>query len=83
MEPLISKSFRNCKTAFELWNVIETTYSQKRNHARIYQLTRELAQFKQGNKSLGDYYAVLRGMWHELSIYQPLNPCCAKEQENI
>ena len=20
-------------------------------------------------------------MWHELSIYQPLNPCCAKEHE--
>ena len=30
---------------------------------------------------MGDYYAILRGMWHELSIYQPLNPCCVKEHE--
>lgn len=65
----------------ELWKAIETAYSRKKNHVRIYQLTRELAQFKQGDKSFDDYYATFRGMWHELSIYQPLNPCNEKEQE--
>lgn len=53
----------------------------KKESCKIYQLTRELAQFKQGDKSLCDYYATLREMWHGLSVYQPLNPCCEKEQE--
>ena len=59
MEPLISKSFRYRTTAYDLWTATEMAYSWKKDHARIYSLTRELAQFKQGDRSLGDYYATL------------------------
>lgn len=48
---------------------------------RIYRLTRELTKFKQGDKSRGEYYAILRGMWYELRLYQALNPSCERKQE--
>ena len=85
LEPLISKSCRCCKSAHELWTDIEAAYSHRNEnkYAKIYQLTRELGQFKQRDKSLSDYYAILRGMWHELSLYQPLSPYCANEQEKL
>lgn len=81
MEALIAKSFQYCKNVHELWKAIEMAYSRKKNHARIYQLTRELAQFKHVDKSLVDYYFILSGIWFELSQCQPLNPCCEKEYE--
>lgn len=38
----ISRSFEYSKTAKELWDSIRNVYAQIRNHAGIYQLTREL-----------------------------------------
>lgn len=56
-------------------------YSRKKNHVRIYRLPRELNKFKQEDKSQGDYYAIVRGLWYELRLYQAHNPWCEKKQE--
>lgn len=45
---------------------------QKRNHARIYLSTRDLANLKLGSISLGDYYAQIQGLWRELEPYEPI-----------
>lgn len=55
----------------------------KRNHARIYQLTRDMARLKQKEMCpwiLGDYGARLRGMWRELALYKPMP---AGQEEDI
>lgn len=56
----------------EIWDSIKNSYALKRNHARIYKLKRELANLKQGEMSLGDYYAQIQGLWRELELYQPI-----------
>ncbi|KAF6147627.1 hypothetical protein GIB67_031618 [Kingdonia uniflora] len=44
-------------------------YSQRENNARIFQLSNEIENFKQGTQTLGMYYARLRSSWAELSHY--------------
>lgn len=60
MESNISKPFAIAKHQ-ELWNLIANSYAWKNNHARIYQVTRELAQLRHGGMSSGDYYALSSG----------------------
>lgn len=47
MEGNICQSFQFCKIAKGLWDSIKGSYAQKQNHARIYQLTRDLATLNQ------------------------------------
>lgn len=58
----IDSSLHYCKTTKEL-DSNTTGYTCNKNNARILQLAKEITQFKQGNLSLGDYYARLGGMW--------------------
>ncbi|KAF6164319.1 hypothetical protein GIB67_029202 [Kingdonia uniflora] len=44
-------------------------YSQRENNVRIFQLSNEIWNFKQGTQNLGMYYARLRSSWEELSYY--------------
>ncbi|KAF6144353.1 hypothetical protein GIB67_024580 [Kingdonia uniflora] len=44
-------------------------YSQRENNARIFQLSNEIGNFKQGTQTLGMYYVRLRSSWEELSNY--------------
>lgn len=78
----ISRSFQHCKTARELWDSIRNAYAQKRNHARIYQLTRELANLKQGDASLRDYYNQIQEVWRELELCHPIPAGQEKDVEN-
>lgn len=43
--------------AMEIWKSIKATYAQKGNNARILKLKKEIAGFKQGYISIGNYYA--------------------------
>lgn len=77
MEHGIAASFHHCQTAKELSDSMFATYVHKKNHAIIYQSTRNLGSCW----SPGEYHAKHKGMWCELSLYQPRHPCCAKEQQ--
>lgn len=52
---------------YEILFLLPMHIKHAKNNALVYQLTRELSQFKQGNFPLG-FYAKLRGMLHELSL---------------
>lgn len=62
MEENISRSFCHCKIAEELKDSAHNSYAQKWNHARINQMTRELANLNQGGMSVRDYRAQIQGM---------------------
>ena len=79
MEGGIAKSFKYSETAKELWQSIEAAYAQKRNNAKILELKMEIAGFKQGTLSIGDYYSRFRALWIELESYLSPQPCCAKK----
>ena len=50
---------------------METSYSQKRNYALIYELQRKIAKLQQGKQTAGNYFSGLRGMWEESSHHRP------------
>lgn len=54
----------------------------KKNYTWVHQLSREIAQFKLGEQSLGDYqyHAKFQGMWRGLIVCTYIS-CCAKEQK--
>ncbi|KAF6145877.1 hypothetical protein GIB67_028872 [Kingdonia uniflora] len=52
-----------------IWESLRKVYSQRENNARIFQLSNEIGNFKQGTHTLGVYYVRLRSSWEELSHY--------------
>ncbi|KAF6141988.1 hypothetical protein GIB67_037956 [Kingdonia uniflora] len=52
-----------------IWESLRKVYSQLENNARIFQLSNEIENFKQGTQTLGMYYARVRLSWEELSHY--------------
>lgn len=52
MEDSIAASFKYSNSAKELRDFIEVAYAQKRNNVRIFELKREIAEFKHGDLSI-------------------------------
>ncbi|KAF6175869.1 hypothetical protein GIB67_003357 [Kingdonia uniflora] len=69
MQPTISAGYLFTNNAHLIWESLCKTYSQRKNNARIFQLSNEIENFKQGTQTLGMYYARLRSSWEELSHY--------------
>ncbi|KAF6158616.1 hypothetical protein GIB67_040130 [Kingdonia uniflora] len=62
----------------------DMVYSQRENNARIFQLSNEIGNFKQGTQTLRMYYARLRSSWEELSHYDSFIEWPAREpSENV
>ncbi|KAL3721854.1 hypothetical protein ACJRO7_034230 [Eucalyptus globulus] len=72
MEPSIAANVMFHTTAKEVWDDLMESYSQDKNMSRVYELYEKIFNFKQGDKSLGEYYSALKGMWEELNLYQPI-----------
>lgn len=47
------------------------------------ELKKEIVTFKQGNQSIGNYYAKFRALWCELDLYLSPEPCWAKKQAKL
>lgn len=78
MQPLISRGLLFLRTEKKRWDTVNQTYAQTHNLARISPLSQEIAHHRQGKRSLSYYYS-LRGMWEELSHYQPISSHCAED----
>ncbi|KAF6168394.1 hypothetical protein GIB67_018234 [Kingdonia uniflora] len=65
----ISAGYLFTNNAHLIWELLRKVYSQRGNNARIFQLSNEIGNFKQGTETLGMYYARLRSSWEELSHY--------------
>ncbi|KAF6165000.1 hypothetical protein GIB67_041770 [Kingdonia uniflora] len=65
----ISAGYLFTSNAYLIWESLRKVYSQRENNARIFQLSNEIGNFKQGTQTLGMYYARLRSSWEELSRY--------------
>lgn len=51
MKDVTAASFQYCRIAKELWDSTSAPYAHERKEARIYQLTRDVAQFQKGDLS--------------------------------
>ncbi|GJZ63297.1 cysteine-rich receptor-like protein kinase 8 [Tanacetum coccineum] len=77
-------SFVNSATA--LWSELNEHYSQLDGH-RIYQVSNDIANMKQGNTTIELYYHKLKGLWDELDAleapYACVCPCdCTNGRKN-
>lgn len=52
MERSISRTFMFSKSAKEIWDGVATSYSQKKNYARISELQTLIAKFQQSNQTI-------------------------------
>lgn len=64
----IAHSILYCKTASAAWRDLEDRFSQG-NDSRIYQIRQEIAEHRQGQLSVSDYYTRLKALWDELASY--------------
>ncbi|KAF6146720.1 hypothetical protein GIB67_009006 [Kingdonia uniflora] len=69
MQPTITVEYLFTNNAHLIWESLRKGYSQRENNARIFQLSNEIGNFKQGTQTLGMYYARLQSSWEELSHY--------------
>ncbi|KAF6149851.1 hypothetical protein GIB67_010925 [Kingdonia uniflora] len=69
MQPTISAGYLFTNNAHLIWESLRKVYSQRENNARIFQLSNDIGNFKQGTQTLGMYYARLQSSWEELSHY--------------
>ncbi|OAY52170.2 hypothetical protein MANES_04G051589v8 [Manihot esculenta] len=80
----ISDAFVFSKSAKALWDELKQRYGES-NGPMIYQIERDIAGYKQGDKSVTEYYTKLKKKWDELLCLAPLPVCCetGDEYDNV
>ncbi|XP_059625859.1 uncharacterized protein LOC132268941 [Cornus florida] len=69
MQPNIVVGYMFMKTAKQIWDSVQRTYSQRQNNARIFQLGRDITRISQSDLTVSGYIAKLRAIWEEMSYY--------------
>ncbi|GJV99968.1 cysteine-rich receptor-like protein kinase 8 [Tanacetum coccineum] len=62
---------------FALWNELNEHYAQLDGH-KIYQVSNEIANLKQGNTTIELYYHKLKGLWDELDALKAPYACACR-----
>ena len=65
VSPRIATSMVYRKTAKEVWNKLQSMFSQG-NGPRVYQLQKDLASFSQGERFVTKYFTNLSILWDEI-----------------
>jgi len=59
-----------------VWNDLKDRFS-KSNDSRIYQIHQEIAEHRQGDLTISEYYTKLKALWDELDSYhEPITYTC-------
>lgn len=64
MEPQIGNPLLYAATSKEIWEAVQDLYSKRQNASRMYTLTKQVHECKQGNLSVTSYYNKLSMMWY-------------------
>jgi hypothetical protein len=60
--------------AIDVWNDLKDRF-MRGDRIRVAQLHQEIANLKQGNRKISEYFTELRSLWEELEQYRPLPRC--------
>lgn len=74
MKKEIDVIFIYCTSVRRLWIELEEQFGES-NGPWIYQIQRQIASVEQGNFSVAIYYSILKKLWEELNVLQPLPWC--------
>ena len=59
-------------TAKEMWNTLKMMYGNEKNLSRVFEIYERLFEFKQGDKSVPEFYGELKDPIEELEMHQPV-----------
>ncbi|XP_068479886.1 uncharacterized protein [Phaseolus vulgaris] len=79
MVPEISDTCMFLKSAKEIWEAVEQTYSKAKDAAQIYDVKVKTVAAKQGNKSVTEYANQLKSLWMELDHYRVIKAKCSED----
>ncbi|KAJ1401796.1 Retrotransposon gag domain [Sesbania bispinosa] len=79
MIPEISDICMFLKSAKEIWEAVEQTYSKAKDAAQIYEVKVKTMGAKQGNKSITEYANQLKSLWMELDHYRVIKTRCSED----
>ena len=79
MVPEISDTCMFLKSAKEIWEAVEQTYSKAKDAAQIYDVKVKTVAAKQGNKSVTEYANQLKSLWMELDHYRVIKAKCLED----
>ncbi|XP_020260332.1 uncharacterized protein LOC109836748 isoform X2 [Asparagus officinalis] len=71
MEAQISSSVMFLTTAKEMWDNLKIMYGNEKNVSRVFKIYERLFAFKQGDKSVPEFFGELKGLIDELEMHQP------------
>lgn len=72
--PSVAESIVFIENAIDVWNDLKDRY-MRGDRIRVAQLQQEIANLKQGNRKVTEYFIELRGLWEELEQYRPMPQC--------
>ncbi|XP_052197933.1 uncharacterized protein LOC127804888 [Diospyros lotus] len=73
MEPKIGRTYLFYKIAKEVWDAVQSLYSDMENTAQCFEVRSALKTTRQGNNSVTDYYNILSELWHEMDLNYDIN----------
>ena len=74
ISPSIAHSVVFIEYAIDMWNDLKDRF-MRGDRIRVAQLHQEIANLKQGEHKITDYFTELRGLWEELDQYRPMPQC--------
>jgi hypothetical protein len=74
ISPSIAHSVVFIEYAMDMWNDLKDRFMGG-DRIRVAQLHQEIANSKQGEHKITDYFTELRGLWEELDQYRPMPQC--------
>lgn len=83
MQPEISKNYMFLPTAMEIWEAVRQSYSKVQDAAVIYELKTKASTTKQGNRSVTEYYNLMRGLWLEIDHNLNIQMRCPEDANTL
>ena len=71
MKKHVAKNFSYSESSRDLWNLVKGMYGNQNNHARVFQLKKDIASVQQERKSFVQHLGSLKTMWNELDMCFP------------
>ncbi|KAI3697748.1 hypothetical protein L6452_30845 [Arctium lappa] len=69
MEISISRTYLLFKTAKDIWEAVNETYSDLGNASQVFEIKMKLKDIRQGSSEVTHYYNCLKILWQELDMF--------------
>ncbi|XP_044463243.1 uncharacterized protein LOC123194143 [Mangifera indica] len=76
MTPEVGENFLLYETAYEVWEAVKETYSNKDNISERFRIEGVLHEMKQGDLTVIEYFNKLSHLWQQVDIFNKLNWKC-------